>query len=286
MIELEWDDVLRVVRAAVVVATAGYGTATVVRNRRRPAPPLAEGDRALANVPPLAVVVPLEAVLVAFAAALSWAVATGRTQGVDQSLSRRFVALDGLPAADPVARALLWGGQVWFVGPLLFVVAGWRARRSGRNLPLWVSLAAFGGLSAGVWLLKDATGRAAPRAGFGGVDRAVSYPSGHSALAALTLPLILVLLAQTVRPRRARAGLLTGCALAVATGVCTIVMGWHWPTDVIAGWVVGAVFALPAVRLLWRPSARAASAEPVLGHGSRADLPVGRHSRGDKAVDP
>lgn len=286
MIELEWDDVLRVVRAAVAVATAGYVTTTLVRNRRRPAQPWAEGDRGTAHVPPLAAVVAWEAVLVAVATVLSWAVATGRTQGFDHSLSPRFVALDGLPAVDMVARVFLWGGQVWFVAPLLFVVAGWRARRSGRNLPLWVSLVALGGLSAGVWVLKDATGRSAPRTAFGGVDSAASYPSGHSALAALTLPLILVLLAQAARPRLVRVGLLTGCALALATGLCTIVVGWHWPTDVLAGWVVGAVFAVPAVRLVWESAAPAHSAEPVLRDGSRADLSVGGDSRGDDSVEP
>ena len=81
-----------------------------------------------------------------------------------------------------------------------------------------------------------------------------SFPSGHSALS----PIVYFTLAGLVAAgegRRAQKALLIGAAIAVvlAIGVSRIYLGVHWPTDVLAGWALGAavaVVALLAVHLL------------------------------------
>jgi undecaprenyl-diphosphatase len=72
----------------------------------------------------------------------------------------------------------------------------------------------------------------------------LSFPSGHamnSAVAYLTLG---ALLAQSEPSRPARIYLVGLAAIATAlVGISRVYLGVHWPTDVIAGWCVGATWA-------------------------------------------
>lgn len=64
----------------------------------------------------------------------------------------------------------------------------------------------------------------------------LSFPSGHSAQNAC-LYLLLALMVHK------RIGWL-GVPLAILIGFSRVVLGVHWPTDVLAGWMEGAAFAL------------------------------------------
>lgn len=72
-----------------------------------------------------------------------------------------------------------------------------------------------------------------------------SFPSGHALLAASTYLTLGVLLAR-VQPNRALKAYLMFLAilLTLIVGLSRIYLGVHWPTDVLAGWTVGAVWAL------------------------------------------
>jgi undecaprenyl-diphosphatase len=75
--------------------------------------------------------------------------------------------------------------------------------------------------------------------------RSASFPSGHSMLAAVTYLTLGALLARIQPKRRLKAYLLLFAALlAFAVGVSRVYLGVHWPTDVLAGWAAGAVWAL------------------------------------------
>lgn len=72
-----------------------------------------------------------------------------------------------------------------------------------------------------------------------------SFPSGHSMLSAAVYLTLGVLLARLVPHRAAKVYFLTvAVILTFLVGISRIYMGVHYPTDVLAGWVAGLVWAL------------------------------------------
>ena len=74
-----------------------------------------------------------------------------------------------------------------------------------------------------------------------------SFPSGHSTLSTATY-LILAMLIASLEPTRKSKALAYGVAVAVmlAVGASRVYLGVHWPSDVLAGWCLGALWALLA----------------------------------------
>jgi undecaprenyl-diphosphatase len=82
-----------------------------------------------------------------------------------------------------------------------------------------------------------------------------SFPSGHSMLSATVFLTTAAILSSLERKRRAKAFVFTlALLLTGAIGVSRVYLGVHWPSDVLAGWTLGAGWALVArVALgLWR----------------------------------
>ena len=71
-----------------------------------------------------------------------------------------------------------------------------------------------------------------------------SFPSGHSVMSAATYLTLGALLAQ-VQSRRRQKVFLLGLAvtLTILVGLSRVYLGVHWPTDVLAGWTLGAAWA-------------------------------------------
>ena len=110
-----------------------------------------------------------------------------------------------------------------------------------------------------------------------------SFPSGHAMLSAVTY-LTLGALIIRVQPRwRVKVYIFS---LAVATtvliGVSRVYLGVHWPTDVLAGWCVGAAWALlcwlAALRLQSR--GRIETAVPVLAEDVEGPGPAAKAAEG------
>lgn len=77
------------------------------------------------------------------------------------------------------------------------------------------------------------------------VELTASFPSGHAMLSAVTYLTLGVLLTRIEAPRRVHAFFLAvAVVVTVLVGISRVYLGVHWPTDVLAGWCLGAAWAL------------------------------------------
>ena len=82
------------------------------------------------------------------------------------------------------------------------------------------------------------------------VVRTSSFPSGHAASSMIFyLALALALTAKTRWQRPAAAGAIL---LSLAIGTSRVMLGVHWPSDVIGGWAFGLLWVLLTLRLAQR----------------------------------
>ncbi len=106
-------------------------------------------------------------------------------------------------------------------------------------------VATVGGLLVSL-LLKNFFAR--PRPEFAAPDTYVltaSFPSGHSMLAAVVYLTLGVLLARTSdRYRYKLYFVLMALLVTILIGLSRIYLGAHYPTDVLAGWSIGLIWAL------------------------------------------
>lgn len=191
------------------------------------------------------------AVLVAFAVLVEDVTRRNGLEVSDPSHLQVFTSHRTSQLVD-AARVITDAGAITVLLPLAVVAAGillWR------RVPLAFAVAPLIGLlAAGVAtaVLKQAVGRARPPLGLRLVNETEpSFPSGHTAdgtafWVGLALVVAVVLLR---RPIARFAAVLAGTALSGAVGLSRLVLGVHWPTDVLAGWALGTAFALAVVLL-------------------------------------
>ena len=136
------------------------------------------------------------------------------------------VMLRNLLAASAVAMLLLWG-----------------LRRQAEILFVTIS---SGWMISAVLKLGFARPRPSTVSHLMGVE-GYSFPSGHSFNAAvvyISLAVVLATLSQQARTRRALVA--TGVAISALVALSRVMLGVHYPSDALAGWVAGAGWALLA----------------------------------------
>ncbi len=69
-----------------------------------------------------------------------------------------------------------------------------------------------------------------------------AFPSGHSANSMATYLCLALILTKNIRPRRLSVA--AALAIAFAIGISRIILGVHWPSDVIGGWAFGALWTV------------------------------------------
>jgi membrane-associated phospholipid phosphatase len=88
-----------------------------------------------------------------------------------------------------------------------------------------------------------------------------SWPSGHA-----TAAMSLVLCAVLAVPRRLRPLVaVIGAGFAVAVGYSTLTLVWHYPSDVLAGFLVAGAWALLAIAVLFGLEARRGTTQRTAG---------------------
>jgi undecaprenyl-diphosphatase len=116
--------------------------------------------------------------------------------------------------------------------------------RNGRAMGILL-VASVGGLLANT-ALKQLLSRQRPSVVPHLVEvQTQSFPSGHSMMAATVYLTLGVLLAQLVERRPLKSYFLTAAlVLTLLVGASRVYLGVHYPTDVLAGWTAGAVWAI------------------------------------------
>jgi membrane-associated phospholipid phosphatase len=197
----------------------------------------------------------------AVAAVLARVLTLGPLRGADSSLLGAYTALDVPASGARLSAVAHLADPVPFALALATIVGVALVRR--RPALAVAALVAALGANATTQLLKPAL--AHPRITSAlGLDQisAATWPSGH-ATASMALALAAVLVAAPQwRPALAAAG----AAFATAVGCAIVVLAWHYPSDVLGGWLVAAAWALGAaavVRAVERRPAVALDAAPV-----------------------
>jgi undecaprenyl-diphosphatase len=151
----------------------------------------------------------------------------------------------GPPAVQEAARDITALGGTAVLGLVTVLTAGFLVLDGKRHMALFLCCAVASGFVLGM-LLKDFFNRPRPDI----VPQAVavstsSFPSGHAMMSTLTYLVLGTLLARSQERGVLKAYfLLVAAWLTFLVGVSRIYLGVHWPTDVLAGWTVGAVWAL------------------------------------------
>ncbi|GBD22956.1 hypothetical protein HRbin29_00603 [bacterium HR29] len=168
----------------------------------------------------------------------------------DVWLARRTQSIGGL---DTLAEAVNRAGDLrWLPGGAFFAFWVWRERRGHPWRPAVLGFALLL-LQSGSQLLKEAIDSPRPTAGYGLViDRLrgdPGFPSGHVYGDVLTYG-ALALLAPCVLPRAPAVAIrLAAAAVILPAGWARVYVGAHWPSDVVGGYLWGAL-ALATVAML------------------------------------
>jgi undecaprenyl-diphosphatase len=151
----------------------------------------------------------------------------------------------GPPQVESAVRDVTALGGTPLTVLITLAVAGYLAMARKPGAAGFVLVAILGAMCLS-YLGKDLIARPRPEL----VPHAVvvitnSFPSGHATGAAATYLTLGALMARFEPRRRLKAYLLTlAVIIAVAVGLSRLYLGVHWPTDVLAGWSLGAGWAL------------------------------------------
>lgn len=151
---------------------------------------------------------------------------------------------------EEMARDITALGGIAVLSFLVAAAAGFLWLNAQRRLALFVLAAVMSGVALSM-ALKMGFDR--PRPDLSSAATAVytaSFPSGHSLMSAVVYLTLGALLARTMRRRAAKIYVMSLAVLVVvAVGISRVYLGVHWPTDVLAGWALGAGWALLAALL-------------------------------------
>jgi undecaprenyl-diphosphatase len=206
-------------------------------------------------------------VAIPFATLLFQVLAKGPLTRLDGSLANRLNdATYAHPAMVRVVKAVTWlGGVAWLT---LVAVAGtvFAATRRQSRLALFIAVTCLGGAIVNS-LVKLAVARPRPA-----VDHPIatalgkSFPSGHAMSSTVVYGALLVAFLPAV-PRRYRpAVVISVTVIVLAIGSSRLVLGVHFLSDVLGGFVLGLAWLSGAVAVFetWRVEEGRGPSEPLV----------------------
>jgi undecaprenyl-diphosphatase len=184
--------------------------------------------------------------------------------GSSEADAMRTLAQGRSQALIEVARIVTWAGSAFLLVPLAAVCCLWLVRAGLRREALAVALSLAGAMLIS-YLVKGLVGRPRPPVEHLQAVTGSSFPSGHATQAGAFWT-SLVLVARVRLPAgRARSA---SAALAALAALVILVVAWsrvylgvHYPSDVLAGVLLGSGWALYVAWRLARAAPRAGSSE-------------------------
>lgn len=223
-----------------------------VRSRDVDTGPITPSGRALPGRSAIAPLAAAAALCAAMATLLTAAVLRGWPGDVDLALAVPVHEwAGGTLAAVPVAEVLRWTGSPVVLAPLSIALVILLAVRGHRGYAVYLAACALGGAVISE-VMKEIVARPRP-VWTDPLSTAAdwSFPSGH-ALGGVTNWVVYGVIALCLIAGRRGRVVAVGCVVwGVLMAPSRIVLGVHWPTDVLGGWLFGGawVLAVSAVAL-------------------------------------
>ena len=175
--------------------------------------------------------------------------------GIDHFDQRVLAAVisEREPSLTLLARAASWLGSAGVRVGLAIAGAVLLWLRTRRFLLSIALLGAFAATASLVTILKIALDRSRPPANLvlGAPLTDKGFPSGHAAGGSVVVILIALLLGLTATKPLVRWLLvIIACLLALLIGWSRSYLGDHWPTDVLAGWLLAAAMVSVTMALV------------------------------------
>lgn len=151
----------------------------------------------------------------------------------------------GPPAFQEAVRDVSAMGSAALLGLITAISVGFLALDGKRHMAYFAAASVVSGMAVS-GLLKDLFQRPRPEiVPHVAYAANTSFPSGHSMMSALTYLTLAALLARAQQRKRLKAYfLLVAALLTFLVGMSRVYLGVHWPTDVLAGWMAGAIWAM------------------------------------------
>ena len=151
----------------------------------------------------------------------------------------------GPESLEVVMRDITALGGVLVLGILCTSIVGYFFLIGKRRRAVFIGVSVISGTLVNT-LLKEFISRPRPDIVPHGTDAALSsFPSGHTMMSTVVYLTLGAMLAYSTQERRLKLYVLFwSVALAGVVGISRLYLGVHWPTDILAGWICGATWAL------------------------------------------